>query len=624
MGNALRWKSLRMKLLLGITLGLVPLIAIWILVYSQSVQELKGVVTDSAEREHARFLELVQERLRGIESAARSLGNDPRVQQLLEQGPPVRTDGEQELREYVNYALRREQEGRTAIAELCLQQINPGRSYCYGTAQSTGFGPAEDAGQQLAAPEPGRMAGANTGGEQREPSGVQGTGGAASAKDATATVPSPSAGEKIGSFRLLYSSTANPATEAGQIQYVMPVAGTSAVAPVGAVVVKVSFTELMAAAKNQGFQWANRFVTDRQGRLLYADKPVLSGAVAGKEQPVSALQMEYGDLSFTSHMQFAENGFQSVIRPVRWLMITLAGLLLVLVACVSIQLSFLVTKPLRQLRLLMKRAERGDLKAYWVSSGSQELNELGESYNQMLNRLEDLIRRVKEEEGLKKEAEIEALHYQLNPHFLYNTLNTIKWVAKIHKTPQIADAVNALVRLLQASVGKKGDFITVSEELSLVQDYMAIQSFRYGEKSMLVLQVDPASEGCLVPRLLLQPLVENAIIHGIEPSRKEGQITVRIWLERDLLFCQVSDNGVGLSEERHSAVWNDESRRQPHEGGQAPVLREAMSGIGLRNIRDRIRLYYGADYKVQMISKPAEGTTVRLTLPVHHSEGEAG
>src|SRR5690606_9119714 len=152
--------------------------------------------------------------------------------------------------------------------------------------------------------------------------------------------------------------------------------------------------------------------------------------------------------------------------------------LFVLLAIVSFLSSYFfarhVTKPLHNLRTLMKRAEHGDLKAKWMVEGIDELNDLEQSYNQMHNRVEDLIKQVKIEEALKKDAEMEALQYQLNPHFLYNTLNTIKWVAKIHKTPQISDVISALVRLLQASLGKKGDFITIREETMLIQDYMHI------------------------------------------------------------------------------------------------------------------------------------------------------
>lgn len=124
----------------------------------------------------------------------------------------------------------------------------------------------------------------------------------------------------------------------------------------------------------------------------------------------------------------------------------------------------------------------------------------------------------------------------------------------MHRTPQIAEVVTSLVRLLQASLGKKGDFITVREEIELIHAYIDIQAFRYGDKIRMEYDIDPLSEGCLVPRMILQPLLENAIIHGIEPSRQVGviRIDIRIEAERELLICQVEDNGIGMSIEDKS------------------------------------------------------------------------
>jgi sensor histidine kinase YesM len=275
--------------------------------------------------------------------------------------------------------------------------------------------------------------------------------------------------------------------------------------------------------------------------------------------------------------------------------------------------SRILTRPLQYLRSLMKRAELGDLKAYWTNRSSQDIDELGESYNQMLNRLEDVIKQVKIEESLKKEKEFEALQYQLNPHFLYNTLNTIKWVAKIHKTPQISEVVSALVRLLQVSLNKKGDFITVREEFGLVKDYMDIQTFRYGETIQIESDIDPLAAQCLVPTMILQPLVENAIIHGLDQSNKEDKrILIRAWIERDLLFCQVEDNGRGLNNEQ--LLFLDANTNKSER------VKEKLSGIGLNHIREKIRLYYGPDYSMQIFSKPNQGTTVKLSLPIHQSE----
>jgi sensor histidine kinase YesM len=289
-------------------------------------------------------------------------------------------------------------------------------------------------------------------------------------------------------------------------------------------------------------------------------------------------------------------------------------LLLILSLSGSLIFSRILTKPLQYLRSLMKRAELGDLKAYWTYKSSQDIDELGDSYNQMLNRLEDVIKQVKVEESLKKEKEFEALQYQLNPHFLYNTLNTIKWVAKIHKTPQISEVVSALVRLLQVSLNKKGDFITVREEVGLVKDYMDIQTFRYGEDIEVETIIESVAAQCLVPKMILQPLVENALIHGLDQSGKQDKrIIIRVWIERDLLFCQVEDNGKGLDDEQLLLL---DSKSNKRDG-----VKERLSGIGLKHIREKIRLYYGPDYYMHIISKPNQGTTIRLTLPIHQSEG---
>jgi sensor histidine kinase YesM len=281
------------------------------------------------------------------------------------------------------------------------------------------------------------------------------------------------------------------------------------------------------------------------------------------------------------------------------------GVLFLLTAISMLLYSGLFLKPLHQLRSLMKRAESGDLKAYWTAKSVQEINDLGESYNQMLNRLEELIKQVKREEALKKEAEIAALQYQLNPHFLYNTLNTIKWVAKIHKTPQIAEVVSALVRLLQASLGKKGEFLTIREEVGLIRDYMNIQKFRYGDTVDLHFEIEPVAYPCLVPRMILQPLVENALIHGLAPQKNGGRITIRAFLDRDMLICEVEDNGVGI-----------------HRQSEQPVagMKEKMSGIGLQHIRDKIKLYYGPDYKMHVYPGKPNGTRIRLSLPIHRNE----
>jgi sensor histidine kinase YesM len=367
---------------------------------------------------------------------------------------------------------------------------------------------------------------------------------------------------------------------------------------------------------HSGTHWQ---LVDGSGHTVYNNNSM--EGVRGTDAIISDKTLTYGNLNWQSQM--IENRLESSTSLIffgNFIFYTLL-VLLVISLLSSLLFSRYLMKPLLHLRGLMKRAELGDLKAYWVWDSKQEMNELGYSYNQMLNRIEELIKQVKQEEALKKDAEIEALQYQLNPHFLYNTLNTIKWVAKIHKTPQISEVVTALVLLLQSSLGKRGDFITLQEEAQLVEAYMAIQFFRYGDDIKVIYEMDHFSKKCLVPRMILQPLVENAIIHGIKPLKGDGIITIKAWMDRDLLFCEVTDNGVGmpahLVNSEEAGFDKKAARAFP---AQPNGMKERMSGIGLSHIREKIKLYYGPDYKMHIFSKEKQGTTIRISFPIHLSE----
>jgi sensor histidine kinase YesM len=365
-----------------------------------------------------------------------------------------------------------------------------------------------------------------------------------------------------------------------------------------------------------GTRW---LLKDPLGHIVYNKEALENGA--GIEAIASDKTLTYGNLLWQSHMvESRTESSASLFFFSNFIVYTLL-ILAVISILSSLLFSRYLMKPLLHLRGLMKRAELGDLKAYWVWDSQQEMNELGYSYNQMLNRIEELIKQVKQEEALKKDAEIEALQYQLNPHFLYNTLNTIKWVAKIHKTPQISEVVTALVLLLQSSLGKRGDFISLQEEAQLVEAYMAIQFFRYGDEIKVSYEIDDFAKKCLVPRMILQPLVENAIIHGIKQLKGKGTITIKAWMDRDLLFCEVTDNGIGmpahLLNTEEAGFEKKATRIFP---AQPNSMKERMSGIGLIHIREKIKLYYGPDYKMHIFSKERQGTTIRISLPIHLTE----
>jgi sensor histidine kinase YesM len=406
--------------------------------------------------------------------------------------------------------------------------------------------------------------------------------------------------------------------EAYGIKYEEPLMDTSTGIRRGRIIVILNLSTFMTHS-NINKTELHLVLKDTAGKTVYNMETIEN---SNRSELNSNKTISYGNLIWKSHM--TNNQAYSVGSLLLFRNVLIFTMLFILVVSLlsSLLFSRYLMKPLLHLRGLMKRAELGDLKAYWVWESKQEMNELGNSYNQMLNRIEDLIKQVKQEEALKKDAEIEALQYQLNPHFLYNTLNTIKWVAKIHKTPQISDVVTALVLLLQSSLGKKGEFISLQEEILLVEAYMAIQFFRYGDEIAVLFEIDDFAKVCLVPRMILQPLVENAILHGIKPLKGKGIITIKAWMDRDLLYCEVTDNGVGMPEnmlngDGEAGFEKKAARVFP---AQPNVLKERMSGIGLRHIREKIRLYYGADYKMHIFSKEKQGTTVRISLPIHRNE----
>ncbi|MDF2668042.1 MAG: sensor histidine kinase [Paenibacillus sp.] len=567
----------QIRLLLFLLLvGSIPLLVAAFVFNEQSSTYAAQEQFELADQSHQRLLERMKQELNSISRDLKRIADDYAVQRYMNRTvQPLDLGEERRLRDYTDMLLKKQIPQNRYLLQMCLNVIQAGQTICSQTDSEHIFFLT---GQ-----------------------GLTGKG----------ITPLPADASSYGLRS--YGNQTVISTE--------PIVETQSRTELGAVYMLIAIDRMLADFDEEPSQ-SYYTIYDQNKRLVYAtelsktDDEALSMKREGFVHSESRIDIPEGEWVSTMEFQIKPNSSLANMRDV------LIGLF-VLLAMISVGSSILfarhVTKPLHSLRALMKRAELGDLKAYWMDEGIEEINDLGNSYNQMLNRVEELIKQVKLEEALKKEAEMEALQYQLNPHFLYNTLNTIKWVAKIHKTPQISDVVSALVRLLQASLGKKGDFITIREEMSLIRDYMEIQSFRYGERVRIAFEIHELAAGCLVPRMILQPLVENAIIHGIEPAKREGLITIRAYLDRDLLVCEVEDNGVGIAAKDEGAYEPDELI---HSVRRNPVARERLSGVGLMHIREKIKLYYGPDFKMFIINKPGQGTNVRMFLPIHQSEEE--
>ena len=260
-------------------------------------------------------------------------------------------------------------------------------------------------------------------------------------------------------------------------------------------------------------------------------------------------------------------------------------------------------KPIKNMTDTVEKVSKGDLSLRVDVTTEDEIGTLCREFNHMLDNLEDLIARVIEEERLKKDAELEALQYQITPHFMYNTLNSIKYAALIKGEKELGGLIGDFVELLQASVNKKGTFISVADELHILKNYIHLQEFRYQGSFDVEYDIAKDAYGCYIPRLILQPLVENAILHGIDMKGGNGRLVIRGRVEGTRLTLSVIDNGRGMTKEQIEELLSSKAKKT-----------NGLSAIGVPNVRERLELYYEAEGGITYESSE-NGTTAIIFLP---------
>jgi two-component system sensor histidine kinase YesM len=269
------------------------------------------------------------------------------------------------------------------------------------------------------------------------------------------------------------------------------------------------------------------------------------------------------------------------------------------------QLNHMIAEPVHQLIHRLERISLGDFSRDEQIEWNDELGDIGRGINTLADRVQKLMDKKVQDEKAKQELQYQILQSQINPHFMYNTLNTIKWMATIQGADGIADVSTSLSRLLK-NVAHGESIIPLRQELSLVDDYFKIMQYRYGGNIQLKKEIqDESLLACSVPRFLLQPIVENAIFHGIEPKGK-GTITIVISRVGNDLSASVTDDGVGMSEEDIQNVLS----------GQADDPHEFSRHIGISNVNQRVKLNYGQQYGLTITSKPGKFTCMHFRLPI--------
>ena len=264
--------------------------------------------------------------------------------------------------------------------------------------------------------------------------------------------------------------------------------------------------------------------------------------------------------------------------------------------------SFAVLSPLKQLRSFMKDIEDEKFDVNIDVKGNDEISLLGQSFNKMSTRLGELINEVYSVQLKQKEAELKALQAQINPHFLYNTLDTIYWMCRMEKATESSELVQSLSRLFRLSLNSGGEFSTVKKEIEHLGCYIKIQQKRLADKVEFIIDAQPEVMECKVVKLVLQPLVENAIHHGMEKTGKSGVISIRIFSEDDNLMYIIRDNGAGADQEEIT--------------GFLERVAEGNRGFGIKNVNDRIKLYFGEGFGLSFITSPGNGTTVTVIQPL--------
>ena len=363
------------------------------------------------------------------------------------------------------------------------------------------------------------------------------------------------------------------------------------------------------------------FVMDQEDNIVYTPVNGIVYRVNPKwvkaMEPMS-VQIQGGSYQIRSELSpytgwrtvgvFSMDEVMSSVNTIVYILFTCVIISLVLVVIVSFKFSRTLTNPIFKLKRLMKQAESGDLTVRFNFEHNDEIGELGQSFNHMIARIDQLIQMVYVEQENKRTAEMKSLQEQIKPHFLYNTLDTISWMARDYDAEDIVRLVDALTNMFRIGLSHGKDIITVKEEITHVSNYLYIQKIRYKDKLNYVIHVDESLYAVEVPKLILQPLVENAIYHGVKAKRGGGTITITGVPEGENLVFTVQDNGAGMPQEKVEELNRRMSERS--------VLDEQKS-FGLFYIRERIQLCYGKGYGVHVESALGEGTRVTITLPLY-------
>ncbi len=379
----------------------------------------------------------------------------------------------------------------------------------------------------------------------------------------------------------------------------------------------------------------NIIVIDNNKRIIYDTDPAYISTQLRTDYLGELLEMQDGRMQSGDQLVFfdtsAMTGWTVIIEmPANAIFAKIYAfeytLIYTLLLCVffalvvSVLMSRSLTEPINALRSQMKEVESGRFDIAVSVKSNDEIGELSKSFSSMLGRIKELIQSVYQTEIYRKEATISALQAQINPHFLYNTLQIIDIMAEDKGADEISSACQALAKIFRYSISKGKDIVTVREEIEHVRNYVYIQKLRLGDKLLEVEYNIPDEVMELeILKLVIQPLVENSVVHGIEATSRKSLIRISAAVDIDDLIITIEDTGVGMDEEELRKV-----QRGLYDTPQGGEVKSSTGGIALQNVHSRIKLYYSERYGMSIHSRKNKGTKVTLVFPVSRHKSEKG
>lgn len=353
----------------------------------------------------------------------------------------------------------------------------------------------------------------------------------------------------------------------------------------------------------------NKLITEKINldlRLNKEDKP--SNGIVGWGENSYLYANNYSTVTKWNSLVLIDN--QMIVygkKQVFWF-IAISGIIAIsIIAVISYLLSFSITKPLTGFIQEMKKVESGDLTDRMSLGGYPEMDVLARVYNSMLNSINKLITEVYESSITEKNAKISALQSQINPHFLYNTLNVMKSIGRVKGVEEVAEISESLSDLFKYTMKDLDEPVALQEEVTHVENYIRILSHRFMNRFSFNKQIAENTQHVKIPKLLIQPIIENAVNHGLKNKKDGGEIILRTYIERSNLVIEVIDNGSGMDTGTLEKVNESIHRR---------TLNVKTEGVALNNISQRLHLLYGYRHQITIDSKENRGTIVRIMLPL--------